>query len=107
MTQFRALVDYSDKMLVLQMNDGAGEISVPVKDRIVANLRLELPEMPAIYNLLRQELYTEALKKMRPIVYPLIKFHELPSGFLNLHRPLQTMMEALIKMEAYDEVEFI
>jgi len=107
LTNFRAFVDYDDKMLVLQMSDGLGEISVPVTDNIVGNLRLELEVMPEVYDLLNRGMFEEALEKMRPAVYPLIKFYEVPEQFYDLHGPLQRMLSTLIRLKKYDELEFI
>lgn len=89
-------VDYEDGMLIAKLDDGAGEASMPVNERMVRDLRLDLGIMSQVRDLRNRERYGDALGIMRPEVYPLIKFHKLPANFTQLHVPIRTLLETLI-----------
>ena len=94
--QAMRFVDFEDGMLMAQLDDGAGEVSMPVNEGMVRTLRLDLGIMTRVRDLINRERYDAALEVMRPEVYPLIKFHQLPDNFTQLHVPIRTMVETLI-----------
>lgn len=96
-------LDYKDGMLIAELEGGAGEISVPVSETMVGNLRLATPELPRARERLSQGDFLGALHILRPMAYPFVKFHQLPASFTQLHVPVQEMLNALIRAGELDE----
>jgi tetratricopeptide (TPR) repeat protein len=92
-------------MLVAQLEGGVGEISLPVSESMVQTLRLDNSRMPEINRMVNNGNYTGALTLMRPFVYPLIKFHEVPETFTQLHIPIRTLIESLIAADELNEAK--
>lgn len=104
-------VNYVNGMLVAELDGGVGEVSLPVSESMVKSLQLENTNMAEINQLIASSNYTGALIKLRPNAYPLIKFHEVPESFTQLHVPIYSLIDTLIKAnelsEAYDVVNRI
>lgn len=49
--------------------------------------------------------YTRALELLRPVAYPLIKFHRVPESFAQLHTPIRRMLDSLISAQLLSEAE--
>lgn len=105
--QILNFVDFKDGMLVAKLEGGIGEISIPVSDSMVNTLQLNVKSMGLTRNLLSTGNYTGALTTLRPDAYPLIKFSEVPSSFVQLHTPVQTLIETLIVAGELDEAQDI
>lgn len=91
-------VDFKDGMLVAEMTiDGnVGEMSLPVSESMVKTLRFDLSEMQQASKLIQQGNDAGAIKVLRPKVYPLIKFHQVPELFTQLHSPVRALISSLI-----------
>ncbi|MEM8868029.1 MAG: hypothetical protein AAGC73_07145 [Verrucomicrobiota bacterium] len=100
-------IKFENGMLVAELDGGAAEISLPVNDSMASTLRYKIPKLELIQGYVKQKNYDEALKLMRPSIYPLVKFHELPSQFRQFHGPIRMLLQTLVQSENYDEVEFI
>jgi len=100
-------VDYKDGMLIAQLDGGVGEISLPVNDYLVSTLRLNLGSLSRVPAMMEQQNYVGVLTLLRPTVYPLIKFHKVPDSFTQLHTPIQTLFEALLKSDNLEEAQFL
>ena len=103
-------LDYKDGMLVSEIEmkspDGStavAEVAQPISATMVKTLSLKLDQMPTAELQLKAKNIEGALTTMRPEVYPLIKFIEVPASFRQLHLPIQTLLSTLIYAEAYDE----
>ena len=96
-------VSFQDGMLVAELEGGVGEISLPVSESMVRTLRLDNSKMPEIERMIRRGNFTSALDLLRPKAYPLIKFHQVPESFAQLHSPIRSLIETLIKAKEYKE----
>ena len=102
-TQTLKFVSFQDGMLVAELEGGVGEISLPVSESMVRNLRLDNSKMPEIERMISRGNFTPALDRLRPKAYPLIKFHQVPESFTQLHSPIRSLIETLIKVKEYNE----
>ena len=100
-------VDFQDGMLVAELEDGVGQISLPVSESMVRSLNLDNSMMPGIKRMIEQGNYSGALTQLRPKAYPLIKFHQVPEAFTQLHEPIQTLIDTLITTRKFGEAEDI
>lgn len=98
-------VDFEDGMLRAELDEGTGEISLPVSESMVRDLRLDLSALSGVDRLVEQEKYEAALERLRPVVYPLIKFTPLPENFTQLHVAVRRLIETLIAAGNYAEAE--
>ena len=96
-------VSFQDGMLVAELEGGVGEISLPVSESMVRTLRLDNSRMPEIERMIRRGNFTSALDLLRPKSYPLIKFHQVPESFTQLHAPIRSLINTLIKAKEYKE----
>ena len=96
-------VSFRDGMLVAELEGGVGEISLPVSESMVRTLRLDNSRMPEIERMIRRGSFTPALNLLRPKAYPLIKFHQVPDSFTQLHAPIRSLINTLIKVKEYKE----
>ena len=102
-TQTLKFVSFQDGMLVAELEGGVGEISLPVSESMVRNLRLDNSKMPEIERMISRRNFTPALDRLRPKAYPLIKFHQVPESFTQLHSPILSLIDTLIKAKEYNE----
>ena len=102
-TQTLKFVSFQDGMLVAELEGGVGEISLPVSESMVRNLRLDNSKMPEIERMISRGNFTTALDLLRPKAYPLIKFHQVPESFTQLHSPILSLIDTLIKAKEYNE----
>ncbi|MEM7790740.1 MAG: hypothetical protein AAF546_05000 [Verrucomicrobiota bacterium] len=100
-------IKFENGMLVAELDGGAAEVSLPVNDTMAATLSYRIPKMKLIRGFIQQENYQEALKLMRPEIYPLIKFHEVPESFRKIHDPLRMLLRVLVSGGEYDEAGYI
>lgn len=96
-------VNFTDGMLVAKLDGGIGEISLPVSESMVQSLHLDNAYMSEVNHLISRGNYTGALIKLRPKAYPLIKFHQVPESFVQLHVPIRSLIETLIQADELDE----
>jgi len=96
-------VNFQDGMLVAELEGGVGEISLPVSESMVQTLRLDNSKMPEIRRMVASDNYTGALTLLRPIAYPLIKFHQVPESFTQLHTPIRVLIDTLIRAKEFSE----
>ena len=110
-TQMLKFVDFVDGMLVVELDGGAGEASLPVSESMVATLRMGGIDMLEINQMTAQENHSGVLTKLRPSTYPLIKFHQVPESFTQLHAPIRALIESLLMTgeleEAFDVIRRI
>ena len=104
-TQTLKFVAFQDGMLVAELEGGVGEVALPVSESMVRSLRLDHSQMPKINRMINSQNYTGALTLLRPKVYPLIKFHQVPESFTQLHVPLRSLIDTLIAAGEYAEAE--
>ena len=102
-SQTLKFVAFKDGMLVAELEGGVGEISLPVSESMVRTLRLDNSKMPEIERMIRRGSFTPALNLLRPKAYPLIKFHQVPDSFTQLHAPIRSLINTLIKAKEYKE----
>lgn len=101
--QTLTFVDFHDGMLVAELDGGFGEVSMPVNESMVQSLRLDIGVMRKAKEMIDTGNYEGALTLMRPKVYPLIKFHQVPELFTQLHVPVRALLNTLISAEKYEE----
>ncbi|MEM1223766.1 MAG: hypothetical protein AAGH40_13510 [Verrucomicrobiota bacterium] len=100
-------IKFDNGMLVAELDGGTAEISLPVSESLVSTLNYKIPKIKLIRGFIKQENYEEALKLMRPQIYPLVKFHEVPGSFKKIHDPIRMLLRTLVLGEQYDEAEFL
>ena len=65
-TQTLKFVSFQDGMLVAELEGGVGEISLPVSESMVRNLRLDNSKMPEIERMIRSGNLAPALDLLAP-----------------------------------------
>ncbi len=101
------LIDFKDNMLVSEMTiDGnLAEMSLPANESLFKTLQFNLREMQQANKLIRNNNYADAVKILRPVVYPLVKFSQVPELFTQLHTPLRTLIDSLINSGELSEAD--
>ncbi len=101
---------YSNGMLVAEIEmknpDGStavAEVSQPISQSMVQTLSLKLDKLPEADRQLNANNLEGALTILRPEVYPLVKFAEVPETFRQLHVPVQKLLNTLIRAQQYEE----
>ena len=102
-SQTLKFVAFKGGMLVAELEGGVGEVSLPVSESMTKNLRLDNSVMPEIKRMTDSQNYTGALRLLRPKAYPLIKFHQVPKSFSQLHQPIRLLIDTLIDANRFDE----
>lgn len=74
-SQTLKFVGFENGMLLAELDGGVGEVSLPVSESMVRDLRLDNSGMPEINRMISDGNYSQALERLRPKAYPLIKFH--------------------------------
>ena len=99
------LKSYEADILMVEMSfDGSvAEIGMPSNQTLLRQLRIPIPEMNSIEELLKGKQYAAALKKLRPSAYPLLNYYTLPSTYAVVHKPVYILLEALIDKQLLDE----
>ncbi|CAI8363068.1 MAG: Uncharacterised protein [Opitutia bacterium UBA7350] len=110
--QMLKFVAYRNNMLVaqLKMTDRDGrssiaEVSQPVSESMVKTLNFQIKSLPQAYQLIDSGNHLGAAKRLRPKVYPLIKFHRVPESFIQLHQPVRLLIKSLINAGELAEAE--
>lgn len=96
-------IDYKDGMLIAQLEDGVGEMSMPVSESMAKTLQVEIKGQKKAQQMADLENFQGAVKTLRPEIYPLIKFYEIPESFLAMHSAIRNYLNLLISAEEYDE----
>lgn len=79
------------------------EIGVPFKTKGL-KLYYEYPkEFKQARAALRRKDYDEALDLLRPIVYPMVRYVELPPQKFNIREGIELLTEVVVRTENYDE----
>ena len=89
----------------IETEGGTAEISRPLSESMIRTLQLNISEMELANKLIFLENYYGAVELLRPKVYPLIRFHQIPESFIELHTPIRTLIYSLIKSKNYSEAE--
>ncbi|MGB0289732.1 MAG: tetratricopeptide repeat protein [Opitutales bacterium] len=110
--QMLKFVAYRDNMLVAEMKlnnpDGStsiAEIAQPVSESMVRTLNFQIKALRKAYQLIDGGNHIGAVKLLRPQVYPLVKFHQVPESFIQLHQPVRLLIDSLIKAGELAEAE--
>jgi tetratricopeptide (TPR) repeat protein len=100
-------VDFKDGMLVAEMTiDGnVAEMSLPVSESMVKKLSFDVNEMQKANKLIRDGNDAGAIKVLRPVVYPLVKFSQVPELFSQLHSPIRALIGSLISAGELSEAD--
>lgn len=97
-------VAFKDGMLVAELDGGIGEASLPITESMAKSLRLNVNTRKAT-TMIDQDNFEGALRLLRPKVYPLIKFHQVPDLLVQLHGPLRLLIDTLVDAEEFKEAE--
>ena len=94
-----------DGLLMTEMSvDGTVAVmGMPTNDMLVRQLQIPMSDRQAVQTLLREKAFSEALEKLRPLVYPLIAYHKLPISFKVIHQLNFMLLEALIDDQSLQE----
>lgn len=101
------LKGYQDSILTaeISINGSVAEVGMPANAVLARQLRIPVPEMQAIHQLIRNKKYAEALEKIRPSAYPLLKYSALPSDYKVVHQLLFTLLQTLIENQQLNEAD--
>lgn len=99
-------VAFQNDMLIAELEGGIGEVSLPVTESMASTLRLAIDTQKA-RNMIETGNYNGALQLMRPAIYPLIKFHQVPDNLTQLHGPVRLLIDTLVDAGEYVEAEEI
>lgn len=103
-TQTLKFINFKKGMLIAELEGGVGEISLPVSDSMIKGLELKL-DIDSAKQIIAGGNFEEGLKLLRPKVYPLIKFYQVPESFVQLHKPIQGLLNTLIAAEEFEELD--
>ena len=110
--QILKFIGYADNMLqaelVLKNPDGTtttAEISLPVSENMAQTLTFNLKNRVQADLMLDQGNFEGALQLLRPDIYPLVKYNQLPSIFVDLHTPVRKLLDTLVNAGEYAEAE--
>ena len=100
-------IGFENEMLIAEVNvDGRiGEMSMPVSETLANALRFDLKEMEEAKQMIRKENFSAATTLLRPKVYPLIKFHQVPEILSQLHSSIRTLLDSLISQGELAEAD--
>ncbi len=104
--QVLKFVAFRDGLLVAELDGGVGEVSLPVSESMVNSLRLAVDTKKA-RAMIESNNLDGALQLLRPEVYPLIKFHQVPESFIQLHGPVRLLLDTLVSAGENTEAEAI
>lgn len=107
-TQTLKFIDYKNDMLIAEIDlgdGGIGEMSLPVGELMASTLRFDIGDMEQVYGMIRNGNYSGAITLLRPKVYPLIKFHQVPELLTQLHAPIRALLDSLISQGELDEAD--
>lgn len=103
---------YENDMLQAEISmknpDGStstAEISMPVSENMAGTLDFSLKSLKKANELIDMDNPEGALKLLRPDVYPLVKYNNLPEIFTDLHIPIRTLLDTLVDAGEYAEAE--
>jgi len=89
--------------LVLRFPNRPGEVGLPL-DTEGLSLQVQFPnEVPQAYGQIEGGEYKEAITTLRPIVYPLMKYFEIPPENMNVHEVIERYIFALISDKGHEE----
>lgn len=91
-------IGFEDGRLIAEVDvDGRiGEMSMPVSETMASSLRFDLAVMEEAKDVIRKEKFSAATELLRPKVYPLIKFHQVPEILRPLHASIRTLLNCLV-----------
>jgi tetratricopeptide (TPR) repeat protein len=91
-------IGFEDGRLIAEVDvDGRiGEMSMPVSETMASSLRFDLDVMDEAKDMIRQERFSAATELLRPKVYPLIKFHQVPEILRPLHASIRALLNCLV-----------
>lgn len=98
-------VAFEKDMLVAELEGGIGEVSLPVSESLAKNLRLDNSGMSKVKRMVESKNYEEALSLLRAKAYPLIKFHQVPQSFTQLHLSIRSLIDTLISAGEHTEAQ--
>lgn len=103
---------YENNMLQAEISmknpDGStstAEISLPVSENMARTMKFSLKNLKKANSLIDQGNNEGALTLLRPDVYPLVKYNNLPEIFTDLHIPIRTLLDTLVDAGEYGEAE--
>lgn len=113
-TQVLKFTGYSDEMLRAEISmrnpDGStttAEIALPVSENMARTLSFSRDNLKKANTSIYSGNFNNALNILRPEVYRLIQYHELPEFFTDLHISIRTLLSTLIEAGQYDEARSI
>jgi thioredoxin-like negative regulator of GroEL len=100
-------VGFEGDRLIAEMEiDGRiGEMSVPVSETMASNFRFDLAVMEEAKLLVRKQKFSDATELLRPKVYPLIKFHQVPEILGEMHSAIRTLLDSVISQGELAEAD--
>lgn len=100
-------VGFEGDRLIAEMEiDGRlGEMSVPVSETMASNFRFDLAVMDEAKMLIGKQKFAEANDLLRPKVYPLIKFHQVPEMMDEMHNAIRILLDSVLSQGELAEAD--
>lgn len=102
-TQELTLVNLDRNELILRFPNRQGEVGLPIDTE---NLKLEIifpDSVNKAYKQIDNAEYEEAITTLRPMVYPLMKYFDIPPENMNLHEIVERYTFALVSANGHEE----
>lgn len=99
-------IDFRDNMLIAEMDLGDGavaEMSLPISESMIKSLQFDTSATGKARRHITDAQYEQALYLLRPKAYPLIKFHQMPAMFVQLHNQVIALINTLISAGELEE----
>ncbi|GHB99254.1 tetratricopeptide repeat protein [Cerasicoccus arenae] len=94
-------VDRGD--LILKFENRPGEVGLPL-DTEGLKLSIQFPDSVGVaYKQINKGEYAEAIEVLRPMVYPLVQYFEVPPENINSHEIIERYVFALVNSKGNDE----
>ncbi len=102
--QGMTLLRFEDGLLLAQLSRGGTQASLPANPPLAEALRLvDVAFFGSATDALNIGDWNRAIEVMRPEVYPMIKFVQIPEEFGQLHASIRTLLTTLIQAKIFDE----
>lgn len=92
---------------VLRIRGSYGEITTDVTPELARQMRVIPENAIQLDRMLRFGEFEEALPLLRQSIYPFLPFASLPDDFAQIHQPIETLFDVLMRLGRDSEIVFL
>jgi tetratricopeptide (TPR) repeat protein len=96
------LIGIEDSQIEVRL-PGGGEMGLDPTPQLATQLRFPDFASDVYRAAIRAERFADAVRELRPRVYPLLRFGALPAGFTGVHDAIEALFQGLAAAELLDE----